>query len=146
MAHWISSHAHACLQADRAGGQRAEGGARDLRVDVAVEDVVIGAAGAAHGDSADDEQGSKDAVLRDQSVGDACENEADEAGQAQQPEACRAVIARQLQVGPRERRGVRDPAAVTASCGSGGGCGFGHAWSLRGESLAEGVRRYSAGA
>ncbi len=43
------------------------------------------------------------------SVGSARKRETDQAGQAEQPEAGRAIIARKLQVGPRKGRRARDP-------------------------------------
>ena len=48
----------AAARADLAARQRPRSRARNLRVDVAVDQVVIGAAGAAHGDGADSEQSS----------------------------------------------------------------------------------------
>ena len=73
--------------------QRPRSRARDLRVDLAVDEVVIGAARAAHGDGADREQeqqprigiGLLEASLR--------QRHRPEAGEGQQEEADRAVEA-----------------------------------------------------
>lgn len=91
-------------QRDRAGRDRAGDRAGDFRVEVAVCDVVPGAAGAAHDDGADEEQEDPAEIDQEQAAGEALEGEADEAGQEQQPDADGPVEPRQHGIGAPGRR------------------------------------------
>ena len=95
--------------AGAAGGQRAAAGALDAGVELAVEDVVVGAAGAAHRDRADQEQREMPEV-RAAVRGKAGERGRLPAGRKQQLPADRPIPARQLHEGQR-----RSPASAAST-------------------------------
>ena len=106
------------LQRHRAGGQRAQARALDLGVDVAVEDVVIGAARAAHGDGA--ERGTPARKRRSspvEPVAGARDGEAHQARQQQQLPADRPVEPRQLRVRLPRRGSASVQCCFSASAG-----------------------------
>ena len=86
--------------------------ALDLGVEIAVGDVVPGAAGAAHREGADEEQQAMPGIGIGLAGGDRGEPGRPPARQQQQPGADRAVEPRQPQIGPKPgRRGRIDPVA-----------------------------------
>ena len=108
--------------APAAGSTWPEGSGRErvrstLRVEVAVDDVVVGAAGAAHGDRADQEQQQvprdRAAARRSPARDRARKRRRPPARPQQQPPADRPVPARQLRIGPqRPRQQPVDPMAA----------------------------------
>ena len=120
------------LQRYGPGRERTKRCARHFRVDVAIQNIVIGTARAAHCDRADYEQSSQPSVAGLKVSRRADQGHADEAGQAEQPEARRTVVTGKLQVRPGESRRAHHPGAahgVGRGCGGGGLC---HDLSLRG--------------
>ena len=102
----------ACLHADLPGWNRPRTRALNAAVEIAVDDVVPGAAGAAHGEGADKEQRDVDKARSGAAGGDGGERGRPPAGQQQKPGADRAVQAGEPQVRTRPRRRDRvDPVA-----------------------------------
>ena len=112
----LQRHEHLRLPArNAAGGQRARAGAGHRLVDLVVDEVVIGAAGAAHRDGPDEEQEK----LRDEARKiEGADGRRDigrqrrrpEAGEQQQLPADRPVPAGELRIGPgRARQHTVDP-------------------------------------
>ncbi len=92
---------HRCLfDADSTGGNGTRPRARDSGVNVAVDNVVPGAARTAHGDSTDEKEDEK----RERRPALACERERPPAGQQQQPPADGAVKPREPRVRTQGRR------------------------------------------
>ena len=95
-----------------AGRQRPRAGPLDLAVDVLVDDVVVGAAGAAHGDRADQEQREVPGVGKQRRAAGrrarawalAASAADHQHGHKQQPPADRPVPARKLRIGPQPAR------------------------------------------
>ena len=112
--------------ADLAGRYRPQGGARDFRVEIAIDDVVIGAARAAHDEGADREQNGegKTAFWRGAGPGRG-EGKTLPARNEQQPCPDRPVRAHQAQIGLR--RVGREAINPVVGGGVGGRCGhFSH--------------------
>ena len=107
---------------DLAGRQRARARALDLRVDVLVDEVVVGAAGAAHGDRADQEQREmpgrgqqRQQRIAGARIGARGQRRRPPARPQQQLPADRPVPAGKLRIGPQAaRQRAIDP--VTARC------------------------------
>ena len=102
---WASEEDLRLPDAHLAARDRPRAGARDLRVDVAVDDVVVGAAGAAHGDRADQEEHEVPGVGIGAPGGVGGERRRPPARQEQQPPADRPVEPRQPGIGPPARAG-----------------------------------------
>ena len=86
--------------------------ALDAAVEIAIDDVVPRAAGAAHGEGADEEQGEVREARRRAMRGDRSKRRRPPARQQQQPGADRAVKARKAQIGTGPGRRDRiDPVA-----------------------------------
>ena len=95
-----------------------------LRVDVAVDDVVIGAAGAAHGDGADQEEDEMPRVGVALAEGIRRERRRPPAREEEQPPADRPVEPRHPRIGlPRLRQEAVDPVAARGVGDGGGGIG-----------------------
>ena len=89
-------------------------------VEIAVDDVVPGAAGAAHGEGADEEQHEMRKARRPRVRRDRGERRRPPARHQQQPRADRPVEARQPQIGPQPGRRQRiDPIAGRVGDGAG---------------------------
>ena len=116
-----------------AGGQRADRGARDAGVVIAVHDVVIGAACAAHGEGAGGEQREQqqDVQRGDGRLGCRRQRRAPPAGQQQQPGADRPVPACEARVRHEPKRDRPLPGAPDADIGCGKGVAHGHARHFR---------------
>ena len=100
----VAHHTRQALQ-----GSSPEILARHLPVEVAVDDIVIGAARAAHGDRADQEEQRKVRVVPAKAIPNGGQGNALKTGDRQQPEPRRAIIARQTQEGADARRHPVDP-------------------------------------
>src|SRR5215203_1593849 len=95
-----------------AGRQRTPAGALDAGVELAVDDVVVGRAGAAHRHRADPEQQAVERVRPGLPGRDGGERRRPPAGQEQEPPADRPLDAREAQIRPeRERRAPVGPMA-----------------------------------
>src|SRR5690606_9310447 len=107
-------------EADLAGGKRPGGGARDSPVDVAVEDVVYGAAGRTHQYRADAEEEVEQPGGPGVGRG-ITESNRPPTGEQQQPGANRPVEAGEAQVRPRGGRRPAQHPVVAADVARGGG-------------------------
>ena len=91
----------AAAHADLSGRNRPRARALDAGVDVAIDQIVPGAAGAAHDDGADQEQQHVPGIGAPGAVGDGGERRRPPARQQQQPPADRPVETGQPQIGPQ---------------------------------------------
>ena len=100
------------FHADLPGRDRPRAGALDAGIEVAVGDVVPGAAGTAHHEGADEEQCDRPRQLMQILRNTGSQRRRPPAWHQQQPGADRAVEPRQPQIGPRpQRRTAIDPIA-----------------------------------
>ena len=110
------------LDAHLPGRNRPRARALDLRVDVAIEQIVPGAARAAHHDGADQEQQHVPGIGSPLAGGDGGERRRPPARQQQQPPADRPVETGQPQIGPHPgRRDGVDPVSGRIGDASGRG-------------------------
>ena len=98
---------HRRLHAHLARRDRPRARALDPCIDVAVDQIVPGAAGAAHDDGADQQQHDVPGIGPPGAVGDGGERRRPPARQQQQPPADRAVETRQPEIGTRPSRRAR---------------------------------------
>ncbi len=114
------------LQRDLATGQRTALSARHLRVDVLVDDVVIGAAGGAHHDGADGEQQKQPGVWVVGADAARGERHRPETGNREQPEARGPVDPGKPQIGRKRRRREAIDDVRRACIGNRASFAFGH--------------------
>ena len=114
------------LQCHLTARQRAAPCARDLRIDVAVDDVVIDAARGAHDDGADGEQEKQPEIGIGLAEGAPGKRHRPEAGEGKQKEPDRPVSAGKPQI--RQKRGRREAVDQVAGRGVGDGGGFALGW------------------
>ena len=102
---------HAVLTEISPARDRPRGGACDLRIIVAVDDVVIGAARRSHDKGADGEQHRVADKMKPAGALCACKAKPPPTGDKQQPGSDRSVGAHKAQIGPHRRRRMAHPIA-----------------------------------
>ena len=102
-----------------AGGQGPVPGPLDAAVEIAVDEVVIGRAGAAHGDGADEEEREMPEIRR-RPGGERAKGRGPPARQEQKPPPDRPLDPREAQIGPQGPRRVRSTQCPRTASGSAG--------------------------